>query len=75
MSVHVGMVINVNEGVPLPLKKLRLFFLFLFVASCLLSSSRALSGCIQLSNHKELRDLKLDTVRILLLEDGANPCE
>ncbi len=44
-------------------------------ASCVVSSSRALSGCIQLASHKELRDLKLDTVRMLLLEDGANPCE
>ncbi len=44
-------------------------------AVCVVSSSRALGGCIQLSNHKELRDLKLDTVRMMLLEDGANPCE
>lgn len=44
-------------------------------ATCVVASSRALSGCISLSNHKELRDLSLDTVRMLLLDDGANPCE
>ncbi len=44
-------------------------------ASCAISSSRALSGCISLANHKELRDLSLDSVRMLLLDDGANPCE
>ncbi len=43
-------------------------------ASCVISSSRALSGCISLANHKELKDLKLDGVRMLLLDDGANPC-
>lgn len=44
-------------------------------ATCAISSSRALSGCISLASHKELRDLSLDTVRMLLLDDGANPCE
>ena len=44
-------------------------------ASCAISSSRALSGCIALSTHKELRDLSLDSLRMLLLDDGANPCE
>ena len=42
---------------------------------CVVSSSRALGGCIHLANHKELKDLKLETVRMLLLEDGANPCK
>lgn len=42
-------------------------------ASCVISSSRALSGCVSLAQHKELRDLKLDGVRMLLLDDGANP--
>lgn len=46
-----------------------------FKASCVISSSRALSGCISLANHKELKDLGLETVRMLLLDDGANPCE
>jgi len=44
-----------------------------YKATCVVASSRALSGCISLSNHKELRDLSLDTVRMLLLDDGANP--
>ena len=41
----------------------------------MISSSRALGGCIALAGHKELRDVSLDGVRMLLLEDGANPCE
>ena len=44
-------------------------------ASCVVGSSRALSGCVALATHKELKDLTLDTVRMLLLDDGANPCE
>ena len=49
-------------------------FVTLLSASCVISSSRALSGCVSLAQHKELRDLKLDGVRMLLLDDGANPC-
>lgn len=45
------------------------------IASCVISSSRALSGCISLAQHKELRDVKLDGVRMLLMDDGANPCK
>ena len=44
-------------------------------ASCVVSSSRALSGSILLANHKDLKDVSLDSVRMLLLDDGANPCE
>ena len=49
-------------------------FVTLLSASCVISSSRALSGCVSLAQHRELRDLKLDGVRMLLLDDGANPC-
>ena len=31
--------------------------------------------CVQLSNNRELRDVSLQSLRILLLEDGANPCK
>ena len=44
-------------------------------ASCVVSSSRALSGSILLANHKDLKDVSLDSVRMLLLDDGANPCK
>lgn len=44
-------------------------------ATCVVSSSRALSGCISLANHRELKDLNLEGVRMILLDDGANPCE
>ena len=44
-------------------------------ATCVVSSSRALSGCISVANHKELKDLNLEGVRMLLLDDGANPCK
>lgn len=40
-----------------------------------MSSSRALSGSILLANHKDLKDVSLDSVRMLLLDDGANPCK
>lgn len=45
------------------------------VATSVVSSSRAISSCIPLSQHKELRDLKLNHVRMMLLDDGANPCK
>lgn len=45
------------------------------LASCVVSSSRALSGSILLANHKDLKDVSLDSVRMLLLDDGANPCK
>ena len=28
-----------------------------------------------LANHKDLKDVNLESVRMLLLDDGANPCE
>jgi acyl-CoA synthetase (AMP-forming)/AMP-acid ligase II len=42
-------------------------------ATCVVTSSRALNGCISLANHKELKDLNLEGVRMMLLDDGANP--
>jgi acyl-CoA synthetase (AMP-forming)/AMP-acid ligase II len=42
-------------------------------ATCVISSSRAISGCISLAQHKELKDVRLDGVRMILLDDGANP--
>ena len=44
-------------------------------ASCVLSSSHRLGMCVQLGNHRDLKDVTLQTVRILLLDDGANPCK
>ena len=31
--------------------------------------------CVQWSNHRDLKDVTLQTLRILLLDDGANPCK
>lgn len=59
---------------PSPSPILLFHLLLLLLASCVLASSRTLSGCISLANHRELRDVSLQGVRMLLLEDGANPC-
>ena len=48
---------------------------FVITASCVIGSSRVLSGCIALVGHKDLKDVTLDSVRFFLLSDGANPCE
>ncbi|KAL5489571.1 hypothetical protein EMCRGX_G018680 [Ephydatia muelleri] len=42
-------------------------------AACALSSSHRLSMCVQWSNHRDIKDVTLQTLRILLLDDGANP--
>ncbi|XP_019861409.1 PREDICTED: disco-interacting protein 2 homolog C-like [Amphimedon queenslandica] len=42
-------------------------------ATSVISSSHSISACISLSQHKEMRDLKLDNVRMILLDDGVNP--
>lgn len=68
-------VVFVPPGVMATLPTAWLHMIHKHKASCVISSSRALSGCISLSNHKELKDLSLETVRMLLLDDGANPCE
>lgn len=47
----------------------------LYVATSVISSSHSISACISLSQHKEMRDLKLDNVRMILLDDGVNPCK
>ena len=52
-----------------------MFACLLLVASCVIGSSRVLSGCISLVGHKELKDVTLDSIRFFLLSDGANPCE
>ena len=44
-------------------------------ATCVVTSSRALNGCISLASHKELKDLNMEGVRMMLLDDGANPCK
>lgn len=44
-----------------------------YKASCILTSSRSLAGCIQLASSKEMNNINLETIRLLLLSDGANP--
>ena len=44
-------------------------------ASCVFTSSRSLAGCIQMAASKEMSGINLTTIRMLLLSDGANPCE
>ena len=44
-------------------------------ASCIVSSSKAISSCISLVGNKDMRDVTLDSVRFFLLGDGANPCK
>ena len=44
-----------------------------YKASCILTSSRALAGCIQMANLKEMNNVNLETIRMILLADGANP--
>lgn len=66
MCMYVGLH-NIN---PLPLLPPS----FLPAATCVVTSSRALNGCISLANHKELKDLNMEGVRMMLLDDGANPC-
>ena len=46
----------------------------MFLATSVISSSRAISSSITLAQSKELRDVRLDGVRMMLLDDGANPC-
>lgn len=50
------------------------YVMIVSLATSVISSSRAISGCISLAQHKELRDVKLDGIRMMLLDDGANPC-
>lgn len=68
MYIHVYVSIDINNACDI-------MTLPVAVASCVVSSSRALSGSILLANHKDLKDVSLESVRMLLLDDGANPCE
>ena len=50
-----------------------IMFCYLFSATCALVSSRDLHWSLHAS--KDLKDINLTTIRMLLLADRANPCE
>ena len=50
-----------------------IFSFFLSSATCALVSSRDLHWSLHAS--KDVKDINLGTIRMLLLADGANPCE